>query len=1066
MAKKYSIFYKQLAYFMAISLVITSLGGFLYYRKTSASVMESIRITANRYKEDSVAYFRDAYELPIIMGLNFWHDSYVLDAFLSASKEEDVLTSSIFAIGLQKFSKFRSDLCLSIRFIDFQGRERIVVEGNRQVKQYVSLEEAPQTVFYKNAVSLFERFKSASTGSMLLEGPFLDKGRHTFFIGISKADPEAGGFAGVLMFHCHLSKYLNYISQLKIFQQPIVWVFSKEGKILWTPGVDVDEALYAENQTIKITKGNLVSEEAKLGINNDKFLQIKVVIPPEIYKKELTSPIWQTALLFLSSLVLSAVLAFFLSARISRPILVLTKVVQQVAQGDFNAKANITTRDEIEELANAFNHMTEEIERKKKQELVQQEALKLVNRQLEETSKHKSEFLANMSHELRTPLNAMIGYTSVVLKALEDTIPPKYRQYLLNANQASQTLLGLINDVLDFSKIEAGKMEVFIDTFPIADVLEECIITAKGLLATKSVELKTDLPENLPIIESDSIKLKQIIHNLLSNAIKFTEKGYVLLQVSVIKGEDAIYVRMEDTGCGIPEDKVGSLFESFKQIDSSIKKRFGGTGLGLAISKRFCDMLKIKIDVQSKLGQGTVFCLCIPIRFGSQKVEEKEKATEISAEKAASPVDAKPVSSQKIEDTSRCKEPEEIQQSKSSEKITIVKEESQAATTRQSAVLFPIESDRKALVLLLGSLETFSILNSYLAQLPFELQMVNTKEECIEQAKRVSLWAIIVESMGDGFVDLAYFKDNPATHSIPIILCFSAPEKAVSSLGVVECITKPIKNKQLIETLLRITRLEKADILVVEDDQATLDLYAQVLSEARYTLHLAKNGLEALEILRKGLFPQAVLLDLLMPDMDGFQVLEYIQKDKAWKRIPIVVLSGKDLSKEEREILQKGAYMLLEKGKISLKTVSEHIESIIRALEVAHSGSLLVVDDNEMNLNLISGFFEDKGYTVYQAKSGQEGIDLAIEKGTDVVLMDLAMPGMDGFDATRILKQHPAASHVSVIACSAFSMMEFKQRAFEAGCAGFISKPIEPENLVEQVKRIVLADKIKRRTSK
>jgi PAS domain S-box-containing protein len=239
--------------------------------------------------------------------------------------------------------------------------------------------------------------------------------------------------------------------------------------------------------------------------------------------------------------------------------------------------------------------------------------LQQMNQQLQEASQHKSEFLSRMSHELRTPLNAMIGFTRITIEALKDDGKPKLVQNLIRAERSSRNLLELINDVLDFSKIEAGHMEIFIEDVDLADVLEEVLFTAEGLLLDNAVQLNTEIAPAFPVLRTDYTKLMQILNNLIGNAVKFTEHGSVTVRVFLRPETSDIRIEVEDTGCGIPEDKIATIFESFKQVDSSTTRRFRGTGLGLAITKKFCEMLHIAIGVESTPGEGSLFWLHVPV---------------------------------------------------------------------------------------------------------------------------------------------------------------------------------------------------------------------------------------------------------------------------------------------------------------------------------------------------------------------------------------------------------------------------------------------------------------------
>lgn len=658
-----------------------------------------------------------------------------------------------------------------------------------------------------------------------------------------------------------------------------------------------------------------------------------------------------------------------------------------------------------------------------------------LSRQLQEAGQHKNNFISSMSHELRTPLNAMIGYTSLTLNALKESLSPKHLQNLIKAEQSARTLLQLINDVLDFSKIEAGKLEVFIEDIELSDLLEDVIITAEGLLSEKPVELKSDFPSELPIIESDYTRLKQIFDNLVGNAIKFTSKGYVAVRAIPKKNERIVRIEVEDTGCGISSEVVESIFELFRQVDGSITKKFKGTGLGLAITKRLSDMLGIAIGVQSKMDKGTMFLLDIPLKFrqvSQDSISPQKAASEVPLPSESSPLSEVPPPS--------------------SPKISLY-------TGKQDEA----GNELKALVFCFCGQEICSILNRHLVGLPLEVQPVTTISECVEKGKHCPVWTIILESDENGFEILMKLKNEPSLCHVPIIMSSTETAKHGFHVDIAEYIEKPVTTKKLIEALLRITKVQRGDILVVDDDVTLRRLYGHILSEAGYTPHVAENGIEALDILSKHPSFQVIILDLMMPAMNGFQLLDRIQQHKVWRRIPVIVITGKTLSAAEKKLLHNGVQLLLSKEKFPVKEIPKQIESIVHSVTLAGTRSILIVDDNESNLDLMANVFTSVEYTVYKAKSGSEGIKIAQEVLPDTILMDIAMPDMDGFEATQILKQHAETADITVIACSAFSVQEYKERAFQVGCEGYITKPIEPNRLVEQVTKFMLISKIKKK---
>ena len=533
-----------------------------------------------------------------------------------------------------------------------------------------------------------------------------------------------------------------------------------------------------------------------------------------------------------------------------------------------------------------------------------EQRLRELNLQLQEASRYKNDFLANMSHELRTPLNAMIGYTSLTLHGLKESLPPEHLKNLTRAEQSARLLLQLINDVLDFSKIEAGRFLTFIEDVDLDELLEEVVMTAEGLLSGKTVELIEDISSDLPTLESDYTRLKQILDNLVGNAIKFTEHGHVAIRASVLAGTGAakkvIEIVVEDTGCGIPAEVLEHIFDLFRQADGcSIKKKFSGTGLGLAISKRLSEMLGISIDLTSQVEQGTRFCLHVPVIFHAEAAKDAG-----DSESAGSVSKTVPSFHDGVITPAR------VSQRKESE----------------SAV--------KALVLCLSQIPCETSIKRQLAGLPLEVAHVLSVRECRDYAANQFVWSIVLESGEDDVTMLAQLNVDESLKSIPIIM---APP------------------------------------------------------------HTDRHG-------------------------HGVGSVDY--------------------------------------GEYSIQGVAKPVTSITQAIALAGNRSILLVDDNEMNVNLMSGVFESSGYTVYEASSARQGLELAHRVLPDTIVMDLAMPVMDGFEATESLKRDPATADITVIACSAFATSEYKERALRAGCEGYITKPIEPNRLVEQVTRFMLNSKI------
>jgi hypothetical protein len=313
---------------------------------------------------------------------------------------------------------------------------------------------------------------------------------------------------------------------------------------------------------------------------------------------------------------------------------------------------------------------------------------------------------------------------------------------------------------------------------------------------------------------------------------------------------------------------------------------------------------------------------------------------------------------------------------------------------------------------------------------------------------------------------LAALKREPTLGPIPVVMTAVNTASQGFHLGRVEHELRPVQHEQLLETLLRVTTVPHGPILILEHEPERRARYQHFLAQAGYTPQVADTAADALDMLEDQHLFQAILLDLLMPDMSGFQLLQQMQGHHGWQRTPVVVVSDRELSESKKALMSRGTHLLTDvPADAGGETFPHQEEAIRQSVLLAGTRSILVIDDNDMNLNLMTGVFESAGYLVYQAKSGPEGIEMAQTVQPATILMDAAMPGMDGFETTQRLKQDAATADITVIACSAFTAPEYRERALQVGCEGYIAKPIEPKRLVEQVTKLVLASKIRRRAA-
>ena len=493
--------------------------------------------------------------------------------------------------------------------------------------------------------------------------------------------------------------------------------------------------------------------------------------------------------------------------------------------------------------------------------LISQELNKAKNA-AEAANKAKSSFLANMSHELRTPMNAIIGYSEMLIEDAEDEDQIAFIPDLEKIRNAGKHLLELINDVLDLSKIEAGKMDVIFEEVEIKHLLEDIKATITGLIENNGNIFKIDFPKNPVSLVTDFVKLKQALLNLLSNAAKFTKNGEIKLEL-LAKG-DRIIFNIADTGIGIPEDKVDSLFDEFTQADETTTREFGGTGLGLAITKRFCNLLKGELYVKSVFGKGSTFTIDLPIE-GAPVVKEKK---EIVLSTPIAKSDVRPV--------------------------------------------LVIEDDPVA----------SSLIERILTKEGYRVIKAANGVEGIKLAKEHDPFVITLDVMmpeKDGWSVLTEMKENKVLKEIPVIIISVLDNLDIGyALGAKGYFTKPVQKEQLLNTIescIPTQAISTGHVLIVDDEKDARDILSKMLTKRGWKSETAKNGKEALDHVREHK-PSLILLDLMMPVMDGFTFMKNIRKDEELRKIPVVVVTARDLSVKEakelnqsvKEIVHKGAY--------------------------------------------------------------------------------------------------------------------------------------------------------------
>ena len=517
----------------------------------------------------------------------------------------------------------------------------------------------------------------------------------------------------------------------------------------------------------------------------------------------------------------------------------------------------------------------------------------------EQANQAKSTFLANMSHELRTPLNAIIGYSEMIEEEVEDRSDEELSGTMIpdlqKIRNSGKHLLELINSVLDLSKVEAGKMDLLLEDIDLPSMLEETAATAKPLVEKNNSALELKHADDIGVMRADLTRLRQILFNLLSNSAKFTENGTITLAVEREErdGRDTICFSVTDTGIGMSPEQLQKVFDPFTQADTTTTREYGGTGLGLTITRRFCEMMGGSIGVESEEGKGTRFTVWLPA--------EVEDPGEISLNAPA--------------------------------QTTGTGQQAAAAAKADSGTVLVIDDDDDAR----------DLLSRFLEREGYNVAVASGGEEGLRLAKEIKPAVITLDVMMpsmDGWAVLSNLKKDPELASIPVIMLTIVEEEQMGlALGASEYLTKPIDWEKL-SGILRKFNLDSgsSSVLVVEDDPATREMMRRTLEKDGWSVVEAENGRIGLERVAESR-PSLILLDLMMPEMDGFEFVSHLQADSANRSIPIVVVTAKDTTEEERKALKGHVQAVLQKGEHSRDGLLEQIRALVSDQIPADPGS-------------------------------------------------------------------------------------------------------------------------------
>ena len=683
--------------------------------------------------------------------------------------------------------------------------------------------------------------------------------------------------------------------------------------------------------------------------------------------------------------------------------------------------------------------------------------IQLKSKELEMSSQYKSEFLANMSHELRTPLNSILLLSKLMSDSVD--LDKEYVEYADVIQSSGQGLLSLIDEILDLSKIESGKMELEIGSFPIEEVVSDIKSMFLPVAKSKNLSLNIDVADDIPeTILSDKMRLEQVLKNLLSNAIKFTTHGSISMNVSFNEMINRLVFSVKDTGIGIAPEKQALIFEAFKQADGSTRRKFGGTGLGLSISRELTKLLKGTLVVNSKEGEGSEFLLKIPLNLNTEEFEIIEPEV--------------------IRDPEPIPHPD---MHKTEQRFLVEHIPGTLPDDRQE-----IGIDDKVILIVEDDTVFAKILLDYTREKKYKGIVAVRGDEGIEMAIKYKPRAILLDiqlPVLDGWQVMEALKSNPETKAIPVHIMSSLKMKRESLLkGAVDFIDKPFaldQMKVVFEKLENALTKHPKKVLIVEENNQHAKALSYFLSANNIGTLISTNLNESITALQSEEI-DCVILDMGIPDKLAYEALESIKENKGLENLPIIVFTGRDLSMVEQNKIKKyadsivvktahsyqrildeaGLFLHLVEEKNTTKLPGSNFENMAELRNVLKNKTVLVADDDVRNIFSLTKTLELHKMNVLTAIDGKEAFKILKENSNiDVVLMDMMMPEMDGYQTIREIRQHQEFKKIPILAVTAKAMRGDREKCIEAGASDYISKPVDIDQLVSLL-RVWLYDKI------
>ncbi|HEY2972266.1 MAG TPA: HAMP domain-containing protein, partial [Pyrinomonadaceae bacterium] len=724
------------------------------------------------------------------------------------------------------------------------------------------------------------------------------------------------------------------------------------------------------------------------------------------------------------------------------------------------------TNEELQEKATLLARQKAEVEGKNREVEEARWEMEEKAEQLALTSKYKSEFMANMSHELRTPLNSMLILSRQLAENSEENLTEKQVQFAETIHSSGADLLSLINDILDLSKIESGMMGIEVSDISVSDIAEQLERSFHQLAQDKNLEFQIELAENLaPTVTTDDKRLQQILMNLLSNAFKFTDEGKVVLSIAPARADETYHLEslnrtgevvafaVSDTGIGIPTEKQRIIFEPFQQADGTTSRKYGGTGLGLSISREIARLVGGEIRVSSMPGEGSTFTLYLPRNYapaGATSVSPSQKRARVAKteiEAAWTPVE-----------------------SFDSEAMALLSSEAAAILDDRN----DIQSGDRVVLIVEDDISFAGILLDLAREKGFKGLVATSGTLALALAQKYKPAAITLDIRlpdRDGWTVLDRLKHDPETSHIPVhIITVEEERQRALKQGAFNHVQKPVTHEDLgkaFDEIRDFTERHIRKLLVVEDDDVQRMSVVELIGNGDVKTTAVATGEEALNILKDERF-DCMVLDLRLPDMSGFELIEKLQTDLGRYDLPIIIYTGKELTRKEELHLKKVADAIIVKEASSperllaetalfLHRVEANLpEPKRRMLEKFHrtdpvlaGRKVLVVDDDVRNIFALTSALEAHHMEVVHAEDGQEGIELLkATPGIEAVLMDIMMPEMDGYEAITAIRQMEEFKQLPIIALTAKAMKADRDHCLEVGASDYISKPLDIDQLL------------------